>query len=206
MTISADEFLRRFLIHILPKGMLRIRRFGLFANRKRSASLLRCRFLLKAAAPPSPPAASAKITCPICSKPMLVVERLSRHQLLSVPTIAPPGIVSIALDPPCLPPLSTRSAQAVLTYATHPRAHSYRNSLRTGPLQLPNRSLRSSLRNIPCLQDSAELSKRRRHSRDRAFKSHSHSLHPPRHRLPSNALSELPRQSAAGPASCAGQP
>ena len=89
MTISADEFLRRFLIHVLPKGLVRIRHFGLFANRKRSASLLRCRFLLKAAAPPSPPAASAQITCPICSKPMLVVERLSRHQLLSVPTIAP---------------------------------------------------------------------------------------------------------------------
>jgi hypothetical protein len=90
MTISADEFLRRFLIHVLPKGLVRIRQFGLFANRKRSASLLRCRFLLKAAAPPSQPAASAQITCPICSKPMLVVERLSRHQLLSVPTIAAP--------------------------------------------------------------------------------------------------------------------
>ena len=52
MTISANEFLRRFLIHVLPKGLVRIRHFGLFANRKRSASLLRCRVLLHAAAPP----------------------------------------------------------------------------------------------------------------------------------------------------------
>ncbi len=49
--VSADVFLRRFLIHVLPKGLVRIH-FGLFANRKRSASLLRCRFLLKVAAPP----------------------------------------------------------------------------------------------------------------------------------------------------------
>ena len=34
MTVSADEFLRRFLIHVLPKGLVRIRHFGLFANRK----------------------------------------------------------------------------------------------------------------------------------------------------------------------------
>jgi hypothetical protein len=52
MTVSADEFLRRFLIHVLPKGLVRIRHFGLFANRKRSASLLRCRLLLKIAAHP----------------------------------------------------------------------------------------------------------------------------------------------------------
>ncbi len=50
MTVSADEFLRRFLTHILPKGLVRIRHFGLFSNRKRSASLLRCRLLLNAAA------------------------------------------------------------------------------------------------------------------------------------------------------------
>jgi Putative transposase len=37
MTVSADEFLRRFLIHILPKGLVRIRHFGLFANRRRGA-------------------------------------------------------------------------------------------------------------------------------------------------------------------------
>jgi predicted Zn-ribbon and HTH transcriptional regulator len=86
MTVSADEFLRRFLIHVLPKGLVRIRHFGLFANRKRSASLLRCRLLLKVAAPPPQPAPTAQIKCPLCSELMLVVERFSSHQLLAAPT------------------------------------------------------------------------------------------------------------------------
>ena len=46
MTVSADEFLRRFLIHVLPKGLVRIRHFGLFANRRRGDALARCRSLL----------------------------------------------------------------------------------------------------------------------------------------------------------------
>ncbi len=48
MTVSADEFLRRFLVHVLPKGLVRIRHFGLFANRRRGSMLLRCRALLGA--------------------------------------------------------------------------------------------------------------------------------------------------------------
>lgn len=39
MTISAHEFLRRFLLHVLPGGLVRIRHFGLFANRNRGATL-----------------------------------------------------------------------------------------------------------------------------------------------------------------------
>jgi hypothetical protein len=87
MAVSADEFLRRFLIHVLPKGLVRIRHFGLFANRKRSASLLRCRFLLEVAAPPQQPPPTAQIKCPLCSEPMLVVDRITSHQLLSAPFI-----------------------------------------------------------------------------------------------------------------------
>lgn len=82
MTVPADEFLRRFLIHVLPKGLVRIRHFGLFANRRRSTSLLRCRFLLSVAASPQQPASSAQLRCPLCSEPMLVVERITSHQLL----------------------------------------------------------------------------------------------------------------------------
>jgi hypothetical protein len=91
MTVSADEFLRRFLIHVLPKGLVRIRHFGLFANRKRSASLLRCRVLLNAAdAAPPQPAPSAQIKCPLCSELMLVIERFTSLQLLPAPpSIAP---------------------------------------------------------------------------------------------------------------------
>jgi len=80
ITVSAHEFLRRFLIHVLPRGLVRIRHFGLFANRRRSAALQRCRELLGTAAcvdPPEPPSRR----CPACSGIMLVVERLTPGQL-----------------------------------------------------------------------------------------------------------------------------
>jgi hypothetical protein len=48
MTLSADEFMRRFLLHVLPRGFQRIRQFGLLANRRR-AELARCHQLLEAA-------------------------------------------------------------------------------------------------------------------------------------------------------------
>jgi hypothetical protein len=50
MTLSADEFMRRFLLHVLPRGFQRIRQFGLLANRRRAAQLERCRLLLGATA------------------------------------------------------------------------------------------------------------------------------------------------------------
>ena len=62
MSLPADEFLRRFLLHVLPKGLVRIRHFGLFANRRRTATLALCRSLLGpllAVAPISPPSNSA---------------------------------------------------------------------------------------------------------------------------------------------------
>jgi len=46
LTLTADEFLRRFLLHIVPRGFMRIRHFGLLANRTRRATLTRCRTLL----------------------------------------------------------------------------------------------------------------------------------------------------------------
>jgi hypothetical protein len=46
MTLSADEFIRRFLLHVLPRGFQRIRQFGLLANRRRREQLARCRQLL----------------------------------------------------------------------------------------------------------------------------------------------------------------
>ncbi len=53
MTLSAEEFLRRFLLHVLPGGFVRIRHFGFLANRGRTAKLAQCRALL--AVPPPPP-------------------------------------------------------------------------------------------------------------------------------------------------------
>jgi hypothetical protein len=48
MTLILDEFLRRFLLHVLPKGFQRIRNFGLLANRRRATSLPLCFHLLPA--------------------------------------------------------------------------------------------------------------------------------------------------------------
>ena len=52
-TLSAPEFIRRFLLHVLPTGFHRIRYYGLFGNRHRTAKLARCRELL-GMAPPRP--------------------------------------------------------------------------------------------------------------------------------------------------------
>ena len=79
MTIPAYEFLRRFLLHVLPGGLVRIRHFGLFANRKRGATLARCGSLLDAA--PADPLPTPPLRCPSCSSIMVIVERLSCAQL-----------------------------------------------------------------------------------------------------------------------------
>ena len=81
MTVSADEFLRRFLLHVLPRGFVRIRFFGFLANRRRADLLPLCRQLLAQQATESAQSnASAEPAfgpCPKCSIPMLLVERLS---------------------------------------------------------------------------------------------------------------------------------
>ena len=56
MTLPAAEFRRRFLLHVLPAGFVRIRHFGLLANRTHTAKLARCRALLAAGPPPVPAA------------------------------------------------------------------------------------------------------------------------------------------------------
>jgi hypothetical protein len=90
MTLAAEEFLRRFLLHVLPRGFVRIRFFGLLANRRRSALLPLCRRLIADHAgtlTPSPPtiqdSSSSGSTCPICGGSMIVVERLTAQQLLT---------------------------------------------------------------------------------------------------------------------------
>lgn len=92
MTLSAVEFLRRFLLHVLPKGLVRIRHFGLWANRHRQMQLDRCRRLLNAAScenpakpvteasSPEPPSALAEPEAPRCTYcgqgRLLLIERL----------------------------------------------------------------------------------------------------------------------------------
>jgi hypothetical protein len=90
MTLTADEFLRRFLIHVLPKGLVRIRHFGLFANRRRTASLERCREVLGALTTPQQSASTAQRRCPLCSEPMIIVEPMTASQLYFRSTLTLP--------------------------------------------------------------------------------------------------------------------
>jgi len=83
MTLTLEEFLRRFLQHVLPKGFPRIRYFGWFANRRRRDLLPLCRSLLAVAPPDAAvtPVATAAWQCPVCGSPMRVVELLTATQI-----------------------------------------------------------------------------------------------------------------------------
>jgi hypothetical protein len=86
MTLSANEFLRRFLLHVLPKGFIRIRFFGLLAPRRRRPPLPLRRQLLGDSPHPcsqQPPVARALWHCPRCGGPMRVIEKLRACQLVS---------------------------------------------------------------------------------------------------------------------------
>jgi hypothetical protein len=85
LTLEVDEFLRRFLLHVLPKRFVRIRYFGLLAPRCRTDDLATCRTALAVTPPsaapvvPSPPMRTWP--CPRCGAPMRIVERLTARQL-----------------------------------------------------------------------------------------------------------------------------
>ena len=82
MPLTCEEFLHRFLLHVLPKGFPRIRYFGWMANRRRNKVLPLCRDLL----PPlvqqtSPEPAPALWCCPRCHAPMAVLQRFTPTEL-----------------------------------------------------------------------------------------------------------------------------
>jgi hypothetical protein len=86
MTLSAEEFLRRFLLHTLPRGFVRIRSFGFLANRRRATLLPLCRRLLPANPRPHSSEAAGQSgpalwRCPQCGGPMMVIDRLTPQQL-----------------------------------------------------------------------------------------------------------------------------
>ena len=86
LTLDAEEFLRRFLLHVLPKRFVRIRYFGFLASRARTRGLAQCRQALAVAptAPAEPLVTSpprASWPCPRCGAPMRIVERLTARQL-----------------------------------------------------------------------------------------------------------------------------
>jgi hypothetical protein len=93
LTVSLDEFLRRFLLHLLPKGFVRIRHFGFLANRRRATLLPLCLHRLGHAQQQqlqqSTSAGMDLWSCPQCGGPMVVLERLTAAdiQLRSPPIL-----------------------------------------------------------------------------------------------------------------------
>lgn len=90
LTLPAVEFLRRFLLHVLPRGFVRIRHFGFLAGRRRGAILPLCKQALSIDSPTAPSAAipphneihpTPLWPCPLCGASMVVVERLTPVQL-----------------------------------------------------------------------------------------------------------------------------
>jgi hypothetical protein len=99
MTLATHEFIRRFLMHVLPKGLHRIRHYGLLANGNRAANLARMRELLDTAASELEPHVDilampeAQLQpCPCCGGGMRVIEVF---QAGVMPRTAPPAVIQI---------------------------------------------------------------------------------------------------------------
>jgi len=92
MTLQSNEFIRRFLLHVLPPRFHRIRHYGLFANAQRKTNLAKARDLLNQP-PPSLPvdddatekASPCPYTCPTCGGPMIVIEVLAPNHAPRAP-------------------------------------------------------------------------------------------------------------------------
>ena len=107
MTLATDEFIRRFLIHVLPSGFHRIRHYGLLANSGRRDNLKRARELLidktddddangkraidSAKSNETPEPIPATYVCPDCGSPMVIIECFERVQQ---PRAPPPRVIA----------------------------------------------------------------------------------------------------------------
>jgi hypothetical protein len=100
MTLAADEFIRRFLLHALPRGFHRIRHYGLLAGSARKDSLARARELLAVAptpnAEPADEPADVRPPCPCCGGHMIVIETFERWRQPRAPPHATPQAGKIA--------------------------------------------------------------------------------------------------------------
>ena len=102
MTLAPYEFIRRFLMHVLPKGFHRIRHYGLFANGNRAESIAKARELLSVP-PLSSEAETAKADqpcalprpCPCCGSRMLIIDTFAPGREPNYPPNATPPIVRI---------------------------------------------------------------------------------------------------------------
>src|SRR4029453_48638 len=95
MTLDPDEFIRRFLLHVLPKGFHRIRHYGLLAGAGRKANVARARELLGVPAPPEAEATAPapepdwRPPCPCCGGRMLIIETFGRAAQARAPPSSP---------------------------------------------------------------------------------------------------------------------
>ena len=95
MTLTRDEFIRRFLLHVLPKGFHRIRHYGLLASAGRKANIARARELLGVPAPPEveetapTPEPDLRPPCPCCGGRMIVIEIFGRAARARAPPSSP---------------------------------------------------------------------------------------------------------------------
>jgi hypothetical protein len=103
MTLATDEFIRRFLIHVLPTGFHRIRHYGLFANGSRADHIAQARKLLAVPTPKRKADQAADATeptalshpCPCCGGRMIIIERFERR---STPRYRPTPPTAIRID------------------------------------------------------------------------------------------------------------
>jgi hypothetical protein len=104
MTLAVDEFIQRFLLHVLPRGFHRIRHYGLFAHGSRATNLMRARALLGAREPcetvtagPAGATAPPCLTqpCPCCGGRMLIIERFARGSSPAHRPSSPPAVIRI---------------------------------------------------------------------------------------------------------------
>lgn len=100
MTLATDEFIRRFLLHALPKGFHRIRHYGLLASGTRKANLEQARQLLAVAPPPADEVASVLQPtlppCPCCGGHMIIIEIVERRYQ---PRAPPPCVSASGRSP-----------------------------------------------------------------------------------------------------------
>ncbi len=93
MTLGTDEFIRRFLLHVLPRGFHRIRHYGLLASGGRRDNLARARELLAAPPPVAPDDTTEpsdyRPPCPCCGGRMVIIETFERCSQPRAPP-APP--------------------------------------------------------------------------------------------------------------------
>jgi hypothetical protein len=104
MTLATNEFIRRFLIHVLPDGFHRIRHYGLFANGSRADNIARARELLNVPTPKTADDPAAADTaepatlshpCPCCGGRMIIIETFERG---STPRYRPTPPTAIRID------------------------------------------------------------------------------------------------------------